>query len=261
MDNIIFMEEFTKCLEKLDEMNKTTLLCGDFNIDLFALLSDNQCQYFFNTLASFGYWPTISKTTRFSDNKLSLIDNIFCNNLDFVTKSGIIYDDMSDHFPIFVCCAPQLPPKKVDFHTVFDKSKYEELSSYLMEELQNYTDITDPERACNLLINAYQKGIQKYSITRKHNRRSAALKPWISPAILTSINRRHILFIQKNRYPTEQNCILYNNYRNKLGNQKNRQNCILYNNYRNKLNDLLRTAKKEYIQNQLEINKTNSKML
>ena len=83
------------------------------------------------------------KSLVFSDNKLSIIHNIFSNNLDFVTKSDINYDDTSDHFPIFVCCAPQLPPKKVDFHTVFDKSKYEELSSYLTEELQNYTDITD----------------------------------------------------------------------------------------------------------------------
>ena len=102
----LFFTELGHCLEELDKLNKTTFLCGDFNIDLFSLLNNNQSQEFFNIMTSFGYWPTITRTTRSSDNKLSLIDNIFCNNLDFVVKSGIIYHDSSDHFPIFVACAP-----------------------------------------------------------------------------------------------------------------------------------------------------------
>ena len=242
MDSSLFINELNNCIEELDKMNKTTFLCGDFNIDLFSLLNDNHSQEFFNTLASYGYWPTITKTTRSSENKLSLIDNIFCNNLDFVVKSGIIYHELSDHFPIFVSCAPLCHPKKHKWHTVFDKNKLEELSSYLHEQLHDFTNIDDPETACNAMIDAYQQGIKKYSITIKHNRRSTSLKPWISPAILTSINRRHHLFMLKNQSPT-------------------RQNKLLYNNYRNKLNELLREAKRKYILNQLEVNKTNSRKL
>ena len=69
-----------------------------------------------------------------------------------------------------------------------------------------------------------------------------SLKPWISPAILASINRRHALFVIKNQNPTDQNKLAYNTYRNTL-------------------NDLLREAKRRYLQNQLELNKTNSKKL
>ena len=237
-----FMNEFTRCLEKLDQLNKTTFLCGDFNIDLFALLKNNNCQYFFNTLASFGYWPTISKTTRFSDQSSSLIDNIFCNNIEFVTKSGIIYTDTSDHFPIFVSCASQMSPNKPTWHTIFDKNKYDELSLYLTEQLKNFSEFTDPEAACNAIIETYQKGIHKYSRKIKHNRKSAGLKPWISPAILASINRRHSLFVEKNKNPSQQNCSSYTAYRNEL-------------------NSLLRVAKRKYIQHQLETNRTNSKKL
>ena len=124
----------------------------------------------------------------------------------------------------------------------FDKSKFEELLCYLSEQLQAFTDITDPEIACNTMINVYKNGINKFSKKVKHNRKSAALKPWISPAILASINRRHTLFMEKNKHPSKQNRDLYNNYRNVL-------------------NDTLRLAKKKYIQEQLEINKTSSKRL
>ena len=216
MESAQFTEEFFKCLEKLDQMNKTTVLCGDFNIDLFTLLDDNHCQDFFNGLTSFGYLPTISKTTRLSDSKQSLIDNIFCNNIEFITKSGIIYDDTTDHYPVFVNCSPQLSSKVPTFHMIFDKSKYEELSSYLSKQLQTFTDITDPEIACSTIINVYKEGINKFSKKVKHNRKSAALKPWISPVILASINRRHSLFIEKNKHPSKQNREQYSNYRNVL---------------------------------------------
>ena len=242
LESSVFINELTSCLEMLDQKNKTTFLCGDFNTDLFALLTDNTCQEFFNTLASFGYLPTITKTTRFSENKLSLIDNIFTNNLDFVTRSGIIYSDSSDHFPIFVSCAPQPAPQKPSCYKVFDKSKFEELLSYITANLHNFTNVTDPEEACNILINAFQNGIEKYSIQIKNNRKATALKPWISPAILTSINRRHCLFIEKNKNPTEQNKSLYSMYRNRL-------------------NDILREAKQKYFLNQLEENRANCKRL
>ena len=242
MDTTLFVNEINHCLEKLDKMNKTTFLCGDFNIDLFSLYSDNHCQEFFNTMLSFGYWPTISKTTRASDNKLSLLDNIFCNNIEFVSKSGIIHEDSSDHFPIFVSCSTHLSPQKAEFNTVFDNSKFEELSAYLSDHLQNFAEMTDPEAACNFLLKTYQSGIQEFSKTIKHSRKTTALKPWVSPAILASINRRYQLFLNKSNNPTEQNKHLYNEYRNRL-------------------NGILREAKKNYVRQQLEVNKTNSKKL
>ena len=71
------------------------------------------------------------------------------------------------------------------------------LSAHLMEHLQHFTEIDDPELACNALIEAYKTGILKFSVKVKQSRKSTALKPWISPAILTSINQRHNLFLEK----------------------------------------------------------------
>ena len=109
-DNTSFINELNTCLEKLDQMNKTTFVCGDFNADLFSIYKENNCQNFFNTMTSFGYWPSISKTTRASDNKLSLLDNIFCNNIDFVQQIRHHIWWHLRSFPCFcVMCYPSTP--------------------------------------------------------------------------------------------------------------------------------------------------------
>ena len=58
-DITTFINELSTCLEKLDQLKKTTFVCGDFNLDLFSLIDDNHCQEFLKTMASFGYWPSI----------------------------------------------------------------------------------------------------------------------------------------------------------------------------------------------------------
>ena len=100
-----FFNELNIRLEKFHQRNKITSLCGDFNLDLLSLLGDNHCRDFFNRITSFGDCSSIFRITRASDNKSSLLGNIFCNNLDLWTKSGIIYEDSSHHFPVFVSCS------------------------------------------------------------------------------------------------------------------------------------------------------------
>ena len=99
---------FTTALETLlnviDTKYKhcTTLLAGDFNLDLLKLNSDTHVQEFTNQLASHSFFPVISKPTRVTNNSASLIDNVFCNSFTNSISSYIIYNDISDHFPIAV---------------------------------------------------------------------------------------------------------------------------------------------------------------
>ena len=54
-----------------------------------------------------GLYLLIDKPTRITDNSTTLIDNIFTNELLFnVTSgiSGIMYNDISDHLPMFALC-------------------------------------------------------------------------------------------------------------------------------------------------------------
>ena len=75
-------------------------MVGDFNVDILTNNSSNN--YFVDTIFSMGCYPLITKPTRYSNNKNSLIDNIYCN-IDYTPSNNwIIFNDISDHLPIFV---------------------------------------------------------------------------------------------------------------------------------------------------------------
>ncbi len=68
------------------------------NIDKHSDSSDFIDLMFSNSLV-----PNISKPTRVTRSSASLIDNIFTNDLFDTDKilNGILYTDISDHFPVF----------------------------------------------------------------------------------------------------------------------------------------------------------------
>ena len=164
LDSDIFCCELESLLENINHENKTTFLAGDFNHDLFNIANNNKTLEFFNTLAFHGFWPTIFKTTRISDERGSLLDNIFCNNIELVSCSGIIYEDLSDHFPFFTCSYPHKDAKRHDtYKLIFNENRMDNLKDYITEHLQNFSQTTDPNIASNILIDAYSSGIKMFS--------------------------------------------------------------------------------------------------
>ena len=55
---------------------------------------------FMNNMLSSHYIPTISKPTRVTEFSATLIDNFFVSSLTNQLESAIVYNDISDHFPI-----------------------------------------------------------------------------------------------------------------------------------------------------------------
>ena len=51
-------------------------------------------------MLSFAYLPTKNRPTGISDHSSILIDNIFVKSMYLQFESIIIYNDISDHFPI-----------------------------------------------------------------------------------------------------------------------------------------------------------------
>ena len=77
--------------------------------------------------------------------------------------------------------------------TVFDKNKFNELNEFLSQKLVNFSELTDPNQACNEIISVYTEGIQKFSKTFTPSRRKTPQKPWITPGLLSCINRKNKL--------------------------------------------------------------------
>ena len=81
---------------------KTIFVYGDLNIDLLKHESHNSTRNFLDMTYSLG--PLIDKPTRITDTSATLIDNIFTNELHHNLTSGILFNDISDHLPIFALC-------------------------------------------------------------------------------------------------------------------------------------------------------------
>lgn len=149
-----FLPQLEQCLEDITVgHNSSVIVTGDFNFDLFKASDDGNVNTFLNTFLMHGFLPTICKTTRMSNVSCSLIDNIFCNNIEIIDRTGIIFDDCSDHFPVFarynLSVRKQInnPSKE----KVFNFKRLDKLRDHLRKTLVNFYSIKDPEEACNCL--------------------------------------------------------------------------------------------------------------
>ena len=77
------------------------MLAGDFNFNLFEIDNRAGVSTFVDSLFSLGLVPTITKPTRDINNAMSLLDNIYISNT-VPYESGLLFWDVSDHFPVFV---------------------------------------------------------------------------------------------------------------------------------------------------------------
>ena len=60
-------------------------------------------------LLDLGYMPLITKATRVTDHTATLIDHIYTNVPQKITKAGICLADITDHLPVFCTVANRLP--------------------------------------------------------------------------------------------------------------------------------------------------------
>lgn len=93
------MESFLEPLEELlvNVGITDTPLCTDSNIDLLKLISLPSIKKFFE-ISCHGYLKLISRTTRLSSINFKLIDWILTNADNSEFSSGMLIQDISDHF-------------------------------------------------------------------------------------------------------------------------------------------------------------------
>ena len=74
----------------------------DSNINLINLESNNTAINFIESSMQHGFIQTINKATRICNDKVSLIDHIFTNTKSTELVTGVIINDISDHFITFI---------------------------------------------------------------------------------------------------------------------------------------------------------------
>ena len=98
----------------------------------------------------------------------------------------------------------------------FDKTKTHQLNQFMISKLQNFQKHIDANEACNELLQCYIDGIDKYSKTKRSSTRTTAVKPWVSPALLCSINKKNKLYKKLLKNPSDKNEKSYKQFRNTL---------------------------------------------
>ena len=112
-----FNIQFNDLLGRISNERKKCILMADFNIDIDKSDTNHQTTYFIHNMFANAFYPTISKPTRITQQTATLIDNIITNIHEYSIKYGILYNDISDLFPIFTFY--ELRMKRENEHNFF----------------------------------------------------------------------------------------------------------------------------------------------
>ena len=87
-DFVKFNKTFFNFIDSITSL--PTIVCGDFNIDMFQTDSTGPGWEFCNNFLSKGFTPLISKATRVANKSSTCIDNVWVNLLDENIQSFVL---------------------------------------------------------------------------------------------------------------------------------------------------------------------------
>jgi hypothetical protein len=193
---------------------------GDYNINLLNTNSHSQTSIFVDNLFENNLFPAISKPTRVTSKSATLIDNIFYRPL-INTKMffGILYSDISDHYPIFLIDHSLCLKPEQNFITVRDLSLNNKRIFKEKLDLISWDDVlqnNNPEDAFQLFHETFTT-IYNDCFPLKHIKLGyRTRKPWLTAGLKISIKRKNRLYYKMIQNPTHENKITYKQFRNRL---------------------------------------------
>ena len=247
---IDFNKQFETLLEETAALGfkENCAILGDFNIDLLKCNIDNNSQNFLDIIHSYNFLPSIIKPTRITEHSATIIDNIFIKSQFDMIKSGLLYENISYHLPIFAF----IPFKCESYNTKTTPALYETRpltnSSLIKFKYQLGNLDWAPLYAKNSSGSQYSNFLTTYLDTlnfccptkRVMNKKHCLVKPWITCGMLRSIKTKSVY------------------YKKSLNNPLFKP---IFRQYSNKLTQLLHISKTNYYKNQFEINKNNAKKI
>ena len=221
-----FVSELEPILHDLSNTNSEVLICGDYNINLLKINSEQHFSYFFDTMLSHSFFPKITFPTRLNNSSgATLIDNIFCklSALTLQTKAGIMLDEISDHFPYFIslniCLNTTKPPRLVKKRINSDKAiknMVTDMNACDISKNMNNDLSSDPNLNYNILhdhITEMKKKHLPYKFEKFH-RHKHKINKWISFGIIRSIKTRDEMYLKFKR--CNQQNVEYDTLKNNL---------------------------------------------
>ena len=236
--------------DKLEEMfsnlkNKVLYICGDFNIDLLKEQNHSQTKYFIDTMFSMGLYPLITKPSRIAGQSTTLIDNIFTNELQHKSTSGILLNDITDHFPVFMLYEYRVKREQdclVSYRRLMDGDSVRLLNDVLQAETWDkvYSQ-NDVDSSYEYFLQTLESHLEKCCpMSTKYVNNNKKNKPWITKGLVNACKKKNRMYVTALK-------------------SKLKEDDEKYKVYKNKLTKILRAAEKSYYNKQLEEQKFNIK--
>ena len=151
---------------------ETIFVCGDCNINLLSLNSDEHTGCYFDGILSSGFPPTITLPTRKSDRS-TLIDNIFSSKQEKINFAGILKNEISDHQAVMVNINQTLPTNKTNYITTYSNSAESknnfrnDIASKNISEKLNRDLHCNPNENYNILESEIIKSMESHIWTKR----------------------------------------------------------------------------------------------
>jgi hypothetical protein len=215
------LEMYESILNKLGNTYSTVIIGTDQNFDLLKIDTDKTTSALLDICLSSNMIPTITKPTRVTHSSATLIDNIYIKHVTSDIHSGIIYVNLSDHFPVFCFFGSQIvikPTKPLIF-------KYRPMTDIVLGLITNTLDDTNWDNLLNAdTIQAYENFTSKLNdIVHRHApEKTVTIQPnfiirekWMTKGLMKSSRNLNKLYRKCSKKPqTHQSYIHYKTYRN-----------------------------------------------
>ena len=129
--------------------NIKCIVLGDCNINLLNNTAASVISYL-NKFNSNAFFSLLDKPARVTETASTLIDHIYCNDINCDIVPGVYNYEISDHFPIFACIRnvkkkPSLKPAVNEYRSMvkFEPLKYCNSLKVALENLfDDHTELT-----------------------------------------------------------------------------------------------------------------------
>lgn len=226
--------------------NATTILAGDFNVNLMNETNDANIMNYINKLESNNIKQVISGATRISNTSRSLIDHMYLsNNKSLRIHRGIFVNQISDHLCLFMNInlkpLPSNHRPKIRIINQRNIEIFKNLLSNLENSINPSGNFNNADERWDYFTDSIMKSFNKAFPMQILSKKKNKNKNWLTKGLLKCIKNKEKLYLK---------------WKNNSSNLNER----VYKSYKNRLSSLIRNAKSHYYANLFETDPHNKKM-
>lgn len=238
----VFITEFRNALNihfSNNNIRDHNVVIGDININILPNSNETCYNDYLDLMTEFGFCSLINEITRETSTTESCIDHCFYNGPISLQSSNIysciFKNDITDHYSILLTFKihHNQNNNKHEFKTINKLNVDQFVALISQEDWKIIYDENDIDKKAEILNRTIITHKTTATSIKKINSKNTPLKPWITPGILASINKRNELSVKVKKHKSNDRLKSY------------------YKTFRNKLSLLLHKCKNDYYKNQI----------